>query len=79
MLIEFRGRLNPIDPTKFEAKRPRQDPYSHGYRYNKHKTKLRIPHAFEPQGPGELKMLKRTSGFQTDVTFPNILEAFKRN
>ena len=33
MLIHFRGRLNPIDPTKFEAKCPWQNPYSHGYRY----------------------------------------------
>ena len=32
ILMNFRGRLITIDPTKFEAKRPRADPYSHGYR-----------------------------------------------
>ena len=32
MLIDFRGRLIAIGPAKFEAKRPRQDPYSHGYK-----------------------------------------------
>ena len=32
ILMDSRGRLTEIDPTKFEAKRPRADPYSHGYR-----------------------------------------------
>ena len=31
-LIDFWGRLTTIEGTKFEAKRPWQDPYSHGYR-----------------------------------------------
>ena len=29
---DFRGRLIPIEGTNFEAKRPRANPYSHGYR-----------------------------------------------
>ena len=47
----FEGRLVTIGWAKFEAKRPRADPYSHGYRCQKLNTgaKLRIPHAFEPE------------------------------
>ena len=36
ILINCRGRLREIGGTKFEAKRPWQNPYSHGYRGQTH-------------------------------------------
>ena len=56
MVIDLRDRLTEIDSTEFEAKRPRQDPYSHGY---KDKTQKRYPGLITPlgQGPGEIKIL----------------------
>ena len=48
ILIDGRGRLREIGGTKFEAKRPWQDPYSHG-RGQKHKTSLRISYASGPR------------------------------
>ena len=49
ILIIFIGCLTPIGGTKFEAKRPRQDPYSHGYRCQRYLWEHRIPHAFGPE------------------------------
>ena len=36
--MNFKGRLELISPATFEAKRARQDPYSHDCRTRKHKT-----------------------------------------
>ena len=62
ILIDVKGRLVTIDPTKFEAKRPRQDPYSHGYRGQKHRKqtlRLRISHASGPKGVAHRKRILR--------------------
>ena len=44
ILIDSRGRLTPIEGTKFEAKRPREDPDSHGYRAQKNLEKKILSH-----------------------------------
>ena len=49
MLVNFKGRVITIGPTKLLAKRPRQNMFSHGYRCQKQKTKLRIQHVFGPR------------------------------
>ena len=51
----FGSGLAPSESTRFEAERLQQDPFSHGYKAQKHNNRLtpRISHAIEPQGPGE--------------------------
>ena len=56
ILMIFRGRLTEIEPTKFEAKRPRAEPLSQGNRIIKTPMEMAmararpgIPHAFEPE------------------------------
>ena len=53
MAIENYYKTNPIDQAKFKTKGPWHGSYSHGYRYQKHKTKLGFPHALGHR-PGEL-------------------------
>ena len=49
IVIDSRGCLITIEETKFEAKRPRAGPYSHGYRCQKCKWELGISRASGPR------------------------------
>ena len=53
-LEDFLSGLVPIDPTRFVAKRPRQDPYSHGFRTNTNKAPAEDHRCFWAERPGEL-------------------------
>ena len=55
VFMNFNGRLEPIGPAKFEAKCPWQNPYSHGYRVQKHKTSTAGPSRLWANGPANLK------------------------
>ena len=61
ILMISRGRLTPIDETKFEAKRPRQDPYSHGCRCQTTKNKAFDPTRPQARGPANMHMFRVAS------------------